>query len=75
MTRAVLPQTSVRVEWLLAGLIDRVTSHRVPARPLEGGDDDEAAYAGTDTTIPDDDNEDIVSFTSQETTGIQTSNW
>ena len=64
MTRAVFPHTSARADWLLAGLIDSVTIHWVRAPLLDGGDDEDAD-AGTDTTIPDDDNEDIASFTSQ----------
>ena len=56
-TRAVLPHTSARAEWLLAGLIDRVASHWTRAPPLDGGD-----------------NEDIASFTSQQTTARQFSN-
>ena len=39
---------------------------------MEGDDDD--ADTGTDTTIPDDDNEDIASFTSQQTTALKFSN-
>ena len=69
MTLAVLPSTSAREERLLAGLIDRVTSHWIRAPPLDGGDDDDADTR-TDTTIPDDDNEDITSFTSQQTTAL-----
>ena len=38
------------------------------------GDDDEDEDAGTDTTVPDDDVNDIASITSQQTTAIQTSN-
>ena len=45
-----------------------------PGTPAYGGDDDEDADAGTDTTVPDDDNDDIASFDSQQATAIQTSN-
>ena len=74
MTRAVLPHTSARSKWHLAGLLDRVASHWIRARPLDGGDDDEDADEETDTTVPGDDNDDIASFNSQHTTAIQTSN-
>ena len=47
------PHTSAREHWLLAGLIDRAASHWIRPPPLDGGDDDEDADAGTDTTIPD----------------------
>ena len=47
-------------------LIDRATIHWFRAPPVDGGDDEDAD-AGTDTTTPDDDNEDIASFTSQQT--------
>ena len=59
MTRTIFPRASARSECLLAGFMDRVTSHWVRAPPIDGGDDDEDADAGTDTTTPDDDNEDI----------------
>ena len=62
MTRAVLPNTSAREEWLLGSLIDRGTGHQIRAPPLNRGDDDDAD-TGTDTPAPDDDNEDIASFT------------
>ena len=65
MTRAVLPTTSARAEWLLAGFIDRALSHWVRAPPLDGADDDDDADTGTDTTRPDD-NEDIASLASQQ---------
>ena len=64
MTRAVLLDTSARERWLLAGLIDH---------QLDGGDD-EGADTRTDTTAPDDDNDDVSSFTSQQTTAMQASN-
>ena len=35
MTRAVLPRTSARAEWLLACLLERATSHWVQAPPLD----------------------------------------
>ena len=73
MTRAVLPYPSARVEWLLAGFTDRVASHCI-APPLDGGDDDGDADAGTDTTVPYDDSDDFASFTSQQTSAIQGSN-
>ena len=73
MTRAVLPNPSARAEWLLAGLIDTAASHWVRAPPLDGGDDEDADTR-TDTTAPDDDNDDIASFTSQQTTAFQPSN-
>ena len=72
-TRAVLPRTSARAEWLLASLTNRATSHWVRARLLDGGDDDDAD-TGTDTTAPDDDNDDIVSFTNQQSPALQFSN-
>ena len=74
MTRAVLPKTSARAEWLLADLIDRVASHWTRAPPPDGGDDVEDADAGTDSTLPDDDNDHLASLSSQQTTAIQASN-
>ena len=41
------------------------------AFPLDGGDDDKDADAGSDTTGPDDDIDDFSSFTSQQITAIQ----
>ena len=70
-TRAVLPHTSARAEMLLASFIDGVSSHWVRAPLLDGGDDNEDADAGTDSTKPDDDSGYIASFTSQQTTAIQ----
>ena len=70
MTRAVLPHTSARAEWPLASFRDRATSHLVRAHPLDGGDDDDAD-TWNDTTVPDHDNEDIASFTSQQTLVLQ----
>ena len=64
MTRTVQPNRPARALWLLAGLIDRATSHWFRTFPLDGGDDEDAD-TGTDTTAPDDDNGDIASFTSQ----------
>ena len=73
MTRAVLPNMSAGQQWLLAAVMDRAASHWVRAPPLVGGDEEDAD-TGTDTTAPDDDNDDIASFTSQQTAAIQTSN-
>ena len=70
--RAVLPRTPARELRLLDDLVDRATSW-FRARPLDGGDDKDAD-TGTDTTAPDDDNDDINSFSSQQTTPFQTSN-
>ena len=70
MTRAVLPNPLARAEWLLGGLIDRAPGHGGLA-PLDEGDDDGDADTGTDTTIPDDDNEGIASLTSQQSTSLQ----
>ena len=47
MNRAVLPNTSAREQWLLAGLVDRTTNHRARAPLLDGGADDDA-HIGTD---------------------------
>ena len=47
ITRAVLLHTSARAERLVAGLIDRATSHQVREPPPDG--DDEDADAGSDT--------------------------
>ena len=71
MTRAVLPNTSAREQWLQAGRTDRATGHRSRAHPLDGGDDEDTDI-GTDTTAPDVENDDIASFTSQQTTAIHT---
>ena len=54
MTRPVLPNPSTRAECLLAGLIDRALSQWAPVPPLDGGDGDDDAESGTDTTTPDD---------------------
>ena len=72
MTRAFLPNPSARAEWLLAGLRDRATGSEHP-RSMEETTKTQTE-TGTDTTAPDDENEDIASFTSQQTTAIQTSN-
>ena len=72
MSRAGLPHTSARAEWLLGFTIDLVASHWIRAHPLDG--DDEDGDAGTDTTEPDDDRGNIASLASQQTTAIQTSN-
>ena len=73
MSRAVLPNPSARAEWLLASLIDRALSHRFRAPPLYGGDED--ADAGTDTAIPDDDEDfdDTISLASKPSTSPQPS--
>ena len=71
MRRAILPHTSAKADWLLAGLIDRATSHY---HPLDGKDDGDDADTRTDTTAPDDDREDLASFTSQQNTALQFSN-
>ena len=71
MTRAVLPLTSASAEWPLATGSPATLD---PSTPLGGGYDDEDAEAGTYTTVPDDDNDDIASLTCQRTTSIQTSN-
>ena len=72
MTLAVLPNTSAREERLLISLTDRATGHWIRAPPLDGGHDADAD-TGADTTVPDD-NEDIASFISQQTTALQFSN-
>ena len=72
MTRRTFsPNTSAREQWLLAGLINRATSHWITAPPSDGGED-EGTDAGTDMTVPD--NDEIVSFTSQQTAAIDTPN-
>ena len=71
MTRAVLPDASVREQWPLTRLMDRATSHWIRAPPLDG-EENEGSDNGTDTTAPDDDNDDIASCTSQQTTAIHT---
>ena len=71
MTRADLPNISEREQLLLAGLIDRAASHWIRAPLLDGGDDEDAD-TGTDTTAPDDDNDDITSFTRQQITATHT---
>ena len=72
---AVLPNPSARAEWLLASLIDRALNYGAWAPPLHGGDGDDDADTRTDTTIPDDDNEDVASLTSQHSTSLQQSNF
>ena len=71
-TQAVLPDPS-RAEGLLAGLIDRGISFWVRA-PIDVGDVDGDADTGTDTAIPDDDDEDITSLASHQTASLQPSN-
>ena len=71
-TRAVLLNNSARAQWLLAGRIDRANSHWVRAPLLDGGEDEDTDTEPT--TVPDDDNDDVASFTSQQTTAIHTSN-
>ena len=44
------------------------TGLQARAHPLDDGGED----AGSDNTVPDDDNDDLASFTSQQTTDIQT---
>ena len=73
MTRAVLPNTSVKEQWLLAGVIDRATSHGIRAPPLVGREDEDTDI-GTYTAVPDADHDDIASFISQQTTAIDTPN-
>ena len=74
MTRAVLPNTSAREQWLLAGLKDRATNlwARTP-HSVDGGEDEDAD-SGTDTSVLDDDNDDNASFTSQQTTAFDSPN-
>ena len=72
MTRAVLPNTSAREQWPLAGLKDSTTNHYAGTPPLLGGEDKDAD-TGTDTTVPDD-TDDIASFSSQQTTTIDVQN-
>ena len=66
MSRTVLPNTSARDQWLLAGLIDRATSHWARAPPLDGGDED-YFDDGTDTSALGDHGDDLVSIMSQQT--------
>ena len=77
MTRAVLPNPSARAEWLLAGIIHRAVNHWCHLRPLDGGnDDDDGADTGTDTAIPDDDDEDGTgSPASQRSSSLQPSSF
>ena len=42
MTRAVLPNTSAREQWLVAGLVDRTTNHCARGPPLDGSEADDA---------------------------------
>ena len=64
-----LPNTSAREQLPLADLIDRATNHWIPTPPLDGGEDEDTDI-GTDTTVPDDDNDDSASLTCQH--GYQT---
>ena len=68
MTRAVLPNTSAREQWLLAGLVDPWAR-----TPLVDGGRDGDVDTRTDTTVPDD-NDDVVSFSSQQTANIDVQN-
>ena len=70
MTRAILPNTSAREQWLLARLTDRDWARVLPL----GGGKDADTYTGTDTIVPDDDNDDIAFFTSHQTTATDTPN-
>ena len=74
VTRAVPPHTSAR-ELLLAGLMDREPPAIGSELTRLGGGDDHDADTGTDTTVPDDDSEDIASLTSQQSTPPQLSNF
>ena len=75
MTRAILPNPSARDEWLLAGLIDRALNHWGAALPLDGGEDDDDADTGTDTTTPVNDGVDIASLASQPSSSLQPSSF
>ena len=75
MTRAVLPNILAVEEWFLADFRDRALSHWVRAPSLDGRDDDDDADTGTDTATPDDDSEDIVSLSIQQSTFLQLSNF
>ena len=70
MTRAVLPNTTAREQWLLAGPADRTTDHWARTPPLDGGEVGDADDTGTDMTVPDD-NDDIASSPSQQTATIK----
>ena len=74
MTRAVLPNTSAREQWLLAGLKDRATNLWARTPPSVDGGEDEDADTGTDTSVLDDNNDDNASFTSQQTTAFDSPN-
>ena len=56
------------------GLIDRALSHCVRAPPLDRSDGDDDADTGTDTAMPDDD-DDITSLASQQSTPLQQSHF
>ena len=56
----------------LAGLIDRAANDWARTPPLDGGEDEDADTR-TDAAVPDD-NDDIASFTGQQTTAIDTPN-
>ena len=71
MTRAVLPNPSARAEWLLPGLTDRTLNHWARAPPLDGGDGNDDADTGTDSAIPDADEDDFASLTSEQSTSLQ----
>ena len=75
MTRAVLPNPSARIEWLLGGIIDRALHHWGHVAPLDGGiGDNNHANSETDTAVPhDDDDHDFASFASEPSVSVQPS--
>ena len=58
-----------RKQWLLGGLNDTATNHWRRGTPLDGGADEDTDI-GTDKTVPDDNNDDVASFISQQDTAM-----
>ena len=75
LERAVLPNPSVRAEWLLVRLIDRALNRWGHAALLDGGDgEDDKVHSETDTALPDDDDDhNIASLASQPSSSLQPS--
>ena len=63
------PTLQLEQKWLLPGLIDRTLNHWARSLPLDGGDGNDDA--DTDTAIPDDNDDDFASLTSEQSTSLQ----
>ena len=75
MTRAVLPNPSTRVEWLVGGFVGRALNHWGHVLSLDDGNgDNDNADSETDTaTLDDDGGHDIASLVIQPSVSVQPS--